>query len=239
MSTASEPTGTLEAALARTDSLLKVDPRLAAEQALEILKAVPGYAPAQLLLAAARRLTGDPAAALGLIEPLLGEQPKWIAAHFEHGLTLAAVGRGDDAIKALQRTVELKPDHVEAWRVLGDHLMAIGDNEAADAAYARHIRCSTREPVLQQAAAAMIKNDLPTAERLLKTHLAKVPTDVPAIRMLAEVAIRLGREEDAENLLLRCLELAPSFSRRPDRTAASARRGTPKSELSQSARGNP
>jgi Flp pilus assembly protein TadD len=174
MSTASEPTGTLEAALARTDSLLKVDPRLAAEQALEILKAVPGYAPAQLLLAAARRLTGDPAAALGLIEPLLGEQPKWIAAHFEHGLTLAAVGRGDDAIKALQRTVELKPDHVEAWRVLGDHLMAIGDNEAADAAYARHIRCSTREPVLQQAAAAMIKNDLPTAERLLKTHLAKV-----------------------------------------------------------------
>jgi tetratricopeptide (TPR) repeat protein len=212
MSTASEPTGTLEAALARTDSLLKVDPRLAAEQALEILKAVPGYAPAQLLLAAARRLTGDPAAALGLIEPLLGEQPKWIAAHFEHGLTLAAVGRGDDAIKALQRTVELKPDHVEAWRVLGDHLMAIGDNEAADAAYARHIRCSTREPVLQQAAAAMIKNDLPTAERLLKTHLAKVPTDVPAIRMLAEVAIRLGREEDAENLLLRCLELAPSFN---------------------------
>jgi tetratricopeptide (TPR) repeat protein len=212
MSTASEPTGTLEAALARTDSLLKVDPKLAAEQALEILKAVPEYAPAQLLLAAARRLSGDPAAGLELIDPLLSEQPKWIAAHFEHGLALAAVGRGNDAIKALQRTVELKPEHTQAWRVLGDHLMAIGDNEAADAAYARHIHCSTKEPVLQQAAAAMIKNDVPTAERLLKAHLSKVPTDVPAIRMLAEVAMRLGREEDAENLLLRCLELAPSFA---------------------------
>jgi len=29
--------------------------------------------------------------------------------------------------------------------------------------------------------------------------------------MLAEVAVRLGRNEDAESLLARCLELAPSF----------------------------
>ena len=212
MSTASEPTGTLNAALARTDSLLKVDPKLAAEQALEILGSVPGYAPALLLLAAARRLSGDPAAALELIDPLLSEQPNWTAAHFEYGLALAAVGRGDETIKALQRTVELKPDHIEAWRVLGDHLLATGDNEAADAAYARHIRCSTKEPVLLKAAAAVITNDVPTAERLLKARLAKVPSDVPAIRMLAEVAARCGREEDAENLLLRCLELAPSFA---------------------------
>ncbi|MGH8311299.1 MAG: sulfotransferase, partial [Steroidobacteraceae bacterium] len=38
------------------------------------------------------------------------------------------------------------------------------------------------------------------------------PTDVAAIRMLAEVAARLGRYGDAENLLARCLELAPSFA---------------------------
>ena len=57
----------------------------------------------------------------------------------------------------------------------------------------------------------MVKNDVPIAERLLKKHLMQKPTDVPAIRMLAEVAVRCGRNEDAENLLLRCLELAPSF----------------------------
>ncbi len=39
----------------------------------------------------------------------------------------------------------------------------------------------------------------------------RAPTDVAAIRMLAEIAARLGRYEDAENLLSRCLELAPSF----------------------------
>ena len=212
MSTASETTGTLEAALSHANRLLKVDPKLAAEQALEILKAAPEYAPAALLLAAARRLMGDPDAALNLIDPLMSDQPNWVAAHFEYGLALAAVGRGDEAITALQKTVELKPDHTEAWRLLGDHLMATGDNEAADAAYARHIRCSAKDPILQQAAAAMIGNDVPLAQRILKQHLMAVPTDVPAIRMLAEVAVRCGREEDAEKLLLRCLDLAPSFS---------------------------
>ena len=47
---------------------------------------------------------------------------------------------------------------------------------------------------------------------LLRTHLKSFPTDVAAIRMLAEVAARLRRYGDSEKLLERCLELAPSFS---------------------------
>jgi tetratricopeptide (TPR) repeat protein len=212
MSSASEPTGTLTTALAHAEKLLKVDPELAAEQAREILKSAPEYDPARLILAAASRLSGDPAAALEIIVPLVIEQPNWIAAHFENAQALAAAGHGDEAINALHRTVALKPDHPEAWRLLGDHLMATGDTDGADRAYARHIRCSTRDPVLQESAAAMIRNDIATAERLLKAHLAEVPTDVPAIRMLAEVAVRVGRDEEAVNLLLRCLELAPGFA---------------------------
>ena len=212
MSTASEPTGTLGAALSHANKLLNVDPELAAEQAREILKAAPEYDPARLVLAAACRLSGDPARALEIVVPLVVAQPGWVAAHFENAQALAAAGHGDEAINALQRTVGLKPDHPEAWRMLADHLMAIGDTKAADRAYARHIRCSTRDPVLQQSAAAMISNDVATAERLLKAHLAEAPTDVPAIRMLAEVAVRVGRDDEAVRLLKRCLELAPSFA---------------------------
>ncbi|HEX7113432.1 MAG TPA: sulfotransferase, partial [Mizugakiibacter sp.] len=51
----------------------------------------------------------------------------------------------------------------------------------------------------------------PEAEALLREHLKQVPTDVAAIRMFAEVAARVGRNEDALQLLARCLELAPSF----------------------------
>ena len=58
MSTASEPVGTLEVALAHASRLLETKPALAAEQATEILKAVPGHPFARLILGAARRLSG-------------------------------------------------------------------------------------------------------------------------------------------------------------------------------------
>ena len=56
---------------------------------------------------------------------------------------------------------------------------------------------------------ALCENRIPEAEGVLREHLKRHPTDVAAIRMLAEVAARIGRYADAENLLARCLELAP------------------------------
>ena len=61
------------------------------------------------------------------------------------------------------------------------------------------------------AAGAMADNELAVAERALKTYLKTYPTDVAAIRMLAELAARLGRTPEAEQLLSRCLELSPGF----------------------------
>ncbi|MFM7272418.1 MAG: sulfotransferase, partial [Gammaproteobacteria bacterium] len=90
--------------------------------------------------------------------------------------------------------------------------MATGDTEGADAAYARHVKASTRDPRLLEAASALLRHDMPHAESLLKAQLREAPTDVAAIRMLAEVAVRLGRTADAERLLARCLALAPGFT---------------------------
>lgn len=50
------------------------------------------------------------------------------------------------------------------------------------------------------------------AERLLKPHLKEDPFDVRAIRMLAELAARVGRLKDSEALLRRALEIAPGFN---------------------------
>ncbi|HQY55914.1 MAG TPA: sulfotransferase, partial [Dokdonella sp.] len=79
------------------------------------------------------------------------------------------------------------------------------------AAYANHVRYSTRDPHMLRAGTALCENRLVEAEALLRERLQQAPTDVAAIRMLAEVAIRLGRNEDAERLLSRCLQLAPGF----------------------------
>src|ERR1700734_1079294 len=52
----------------------------------------------------------------------------------------------------------------------------------------------------------------PPIRRISTTLQQRNPTDVAAIRMLAEVAGRIGRYEDAESLLRRALELCPSFA---------------------------
>jgi tetratricopeptide (TPR) repeat protein len=64
---------------------------------------------------------------------------------------------------------------------------------------------------LIEAAAAMHDDRLDIAERILKPHLKEDPFDVRAIRMLAELAARLGRLKDSETLLRRALEIDPNF----------------------------
>jgi tetratricopeptide (TPR) repeat protein len=203
--------GTLEQALAHAASLLERDPVLAVEQLDEILQVAACHPVALQLLAAARSLQGDAQGALDILIPLAQAQPNWAMIHFELGLALGRCGRGQEAIQALHRALALKPDLPQAWRALGDHLMAAGEQDAADAAYASHVRHSTRDPRLLAAAVALVENRIPEAEGLLREHLKQAPTDVAAIRMFAEVAARLGRNEDALHLLERCLELAPSF----------------------------
>ena len=127
------------------------------------------------------------------------------------GITLIELGRSDEGLAALQRAVHLHPDLPDAWRIIGDELTARGDLAAADQAYGEQIRASTQDPRLMAAASALCAGNIPEAESRLREHLKQFPTDVAAIRMLAEVAGRLGRYGDAETLLTRAIELSPSF----------------------------
>jgi len=147
-----------------------------------------------------------------VLEPLGASQPSSAATHYELGLALGETGRHESALAALRRALALKPDLPDAWRAMGDYLRALGDGEGADAAYARHLKASTHDPRLMAAAAALCENEIPQAELLLREHLKRFPTDIAAMRMLAEVAGRLGRYHDAQALLERCLELSPAFN---------------------------
>jgi tetratricopeptide (TPR) repeat protein len=77
---------------------------------------------------------------------------------------------------------------------------------------ARQMTAAKQDPELLLAGSALAENDLPTAEAILRARLKRQPTDVPAIRMMAELAARVGRLTDSENLLRRALELAPGFT---------------------------
>jgi tetratricopeptide (TPR) repeat protein len=108
--------------------------------------------------------------------------------------------------------VGITPDGNDPWRALADRLALEGDFAGADQAYLKHVAAAQNNPLLIQAGIALVRNEVSAAERLLKPFLQRTPTDVAAMRMLAEVAGRIGRYEDAENLLKRALQLCPSFA---------------------------
>ncbi len=211
MTTVAEPTGSLSLALAHAVRLLETDPSLAAEQASEILKVAPGHPATLRLLAAAHAASGDIDKALEILLALVHERPDAALAQFDLAVALGRTGRTQEAIARLQQTLKVKPELPQGWRVLADLLVSVGDAVGADTAYVQHVRHSTRDPQLLVIAKAVHENQLPEAESQLRRHLKRTPTDVVAIRMLAELAERLGRHEDAENLLERCLSLAPGF----------------------------
>jgi tetratricopeptide (TPR) repeat protein len=119
----------------------------------------------------------------------------------------------DPALAETQANEILKvdPDHPHALRLLAAAMRRQGETQAAEEAYLRSIKGSVKDPQLIAAANALVENRLAYAEQVLRDRLKAQPTDVAAIRMLAETGMRLGRYEDAEKLLSRCVELAPGF----------------------------
>src|SRR5258708_14561022 len=114
-------------------------------------------------------------------------------------------------IEALREATRHDPANPDRWRGRGDACSRAGRSAEADAAYQRATLVSVNDPALREAALALASNRLDIAERLIKPHLKAHPTDVAAIRMLAELAARIGRLDDAEALLTRAIELAPGF----------------------------
>lgn len=120
-----------------------------------------------------------------------------------------------DAPQALERCTDLlrhDPHDAEAHRLAARALRALTRDGEAERHELAAIDASARDDVLQQAAVALLDNRLHLAEPILRGRLKENPFDVAAIRMLAELAGRIGRNADAENLLRRALELAPGFT---------------------------
>ena len=140
MNSPPEPSGSVDVALAHTAQLLKKDPALAIDQACEILKVVPGHPQARLLLGIAHRISGNSSIAVAALEPLAREQPLSAATWFELGVALGDSRRAPEAVAALYRALQLKPDVVDGWRLLADYLDVTGDAAAADQARAQFIK---------------------------------------------------------------------------------------------------
>lgn len=208
----SAPTVSVEAALAHGMRMLELDPLMAAEQARQILRASPGEPVARLLLGMAHNALGEHARALEVLQPLSLEQSSAPRVWMELGVAHAESGARPEAIAAIEQAGRLQPTLPRVWLNLAALLDAVGDRARAARAYLMHARTGMHDPQLLKAGEALSGGRLPEAESMLRDRLRAFPTDVAALRMMAELAARVGRNEQAIVLLQRCLELAPGFA---------------------------
>ncbi|MFZ1742349.1 MAG: sulfotransferase [Pontixanthobacter sp.] len=129
-------------------------------------------------------------------------------------ISIAQIAAQDPAraLPLLEAAIARNDGDPGAYRLLGKVLRSLGRDAEAERAETSAIHASTRDPALIAIAQALLASDLAGAEALLRERLSQIPTDVAAIRMMAELAARLGRLRDAEALLKRALELAPGFT---------------------------
>ncbi|WP_137754354.1 tetratricopeptide repeat-containing sulfotransferase family protein [Sphingopyxis sp. L1A2A] len=133
-----------------------------------------------------------------------------------HDAALANARRllGTEPAAALAQAKEIiaaVPTSAAAHRIAAHALRALNREEEAQAASLAAVGATIHDEAMVDAALALAENRLPDAEAALRQRLREDATDVAAIRMLAEVAGRIGRYGDAEKLLTRALELAPGF----------------------------
>jgi tetratricopeptide (TPR) repeat protein len=159
-----------------------------------------------------RLLLRDPVLAEQQCREIIKVLPDVAEAHRLLGNALAAQERHREAVASLSLATRLNRGDADAWRELASQLLLSGDTAGADAAHAQELLASALEPRLQRAAQALVDNDIPLAEHLLRERLREVPNDSGALRMLAEVGGRLGRYDDALAMLDHALEIAPGFA---------------------------
>lgn len=115
------------------------------------------------------------------------------------------------ALAQARAILDAVPTSTAAHRLAAHALRALGRESEAQAAALAAVSAAIHDDAMVDAGLALAENRLSDAEAALRQRLREDATDVAAIRMLAEVAGRIGRYPDAEKLLGRALELAPDF----------------------------
>lgn len=153
----------------------------------------------------------DSGPALGLVRSVGADDPelmRWI----EAGSAALRAGKPAEAEAAFRRATDINPNRAAAWRGLGKALHALGRAEDGGAAHLRALQESAHDPELARAGQAASANRLADAYPVLRDRLQADPDDIAALRIMADVAMRMARPLDAARMLIRALALAPGFT---------------------------
>ena len=145
------------------------------------------------------------------LRAILQKQPTFVPAKIVLAEVLMAKKAFEQALPIIEDALKSVPEHAGLWREYSNCLNSVGRNEQANQAFKQHLIYGTRHPPLRSSIAAFFDGEFAKAERQVRRFLQSHPNDVSAIRLLAEIALKLGILADAQTLLERALSIAPDY----------------------------
>ena len=203
-----------EASVAAALEALRANrPLLAEEVCRNYLASSPGSVEHLRLLGYALGKQRRYAEAEQTIRRALALKPDYPHLHEDLGSELALQQRYEEAVASFERALTLEPRLPNARRKLGEALAALGKGREADQSFEEFFERSPAHAAvalaLDHLRAGRTDDGIASLRRTLREH----PQSVDAMRCLAEVYWREGKNaSDAEALLRQATTLAPAFT---------------------------
>ncbi len=184
-------------------------PALAAGETL--LGEVPQNRDALYMVAVAQRYlhrVPDALATLARLEELHPDYPRTFQ---ERGHCHVALRAAAPAIEAFERAVRLNPSLPASWRALQALYGITGQAERAAAAEREVAKLAALPTAIVTAFSLFADGEIGDAERLIRHYLRTHGDHIEAMRLLAQIGVKLDVLDDAELLLENVLRIAPDY----------------------------
>ena len=176
-----------------------------------LLAEVPENRDVLYLVAVSQRYLGRIADALRTLARFETAHPDYGRLYQEFGHCYRAVGEADAAIQAYEQAVARNHTLSASWSALRDLYAARGRRGDADNATA-HVATLAKLPApVVDATNLFLEGGLYAAERIVRQFLQTHGDHVEAMRLLAQIGVKLEILDDAEFLLESVLVFAPDY----------------------------
>ena len=176
-----------------------------------LLAEVPENRDVLYVVAVSQRYLGRIADALKTLARFEALHPNYGRLYQEFGHCYRAAGEADAALKAYEQAVARNHTLSASWSALRDLYAARGGRVDADNAAAHVATLAKLPPQVVHATNLFLEGELHAAEQLVRGFLQTHGDHIEAMRLLAQIGVKLEILDDAEFLLESVLVFAPDY----------------------------
>jgi tetratricopeptide (TPR) repeat protein len=191
--------------------LIKKQYSNAFEISSKILAVEPRVLDALIIQAIALQHQHLPKQALMIVTQIKQQHDGYIPILLIEVQVLQTLGDFETALSRVKTALNIAPKNANLWHEYSQILHKVGDHKKAEDAFKHYLLHSAEHPLLRDGLEALFDEKLPQAERAVRAFLQQQPNNVSALRLLAEIALKLGILNDAQLLLEKALSIAPDY----------------------------